>query len=908
MSYNKTDQDLRTTAEVAFKSIQFDTTFAEAMAEGKLAWNSDDGTLQVGMPGGNVSLQIGQEQLIRVRNTTGVQIDNGSLCYVNGASGNKPLVTLAKADAESTSSKTIGMLTEDVAHNSNGYLTTFGLVRDIDTSSYSEGDALWLSKDTAGAHTVTRPDAPNHGVFVGYVLRSHATTGIILVKIQNGWELNELHDVNYPTTPADGEVLVWNNSNSRWENKSPVVIGAGAIENVVTVSATGADYTSIKDAIDYVTTQTPSSSNRWQVQVGPGTYTEAPMVIVPYVEIVPMGGKFTTKIEPSNVNSPLFTTSGAGPIGIEGLAIDGVTNSSAFKNATASAALRVLDCTILDCKYGFELSAGALFCERIGTTSASSMTNMLYATGGAFSFENGTVNSTATFTTFIYMNNATGTVYNLVLDGQNITTGIHALGTSSLKLFGFTMDNGTIGIKLEDTVHMDGGSIALEGSATTHLEIVDSTVLCHISSSQMDSDKFSFPVNYSGELISFIDTKDGDEGFKIFGELGVGRPEEGKESVFGEGDSYTRDMMVHTFDGTSTYADVSEDARSGSGSTFTFAGTGAGNILYVSTDLQNADYLQFYGLKTNITTAMVIGAGELVAEYWNGSAWTEMHMMTRQSGGQYLPYAENILIRTGSEQLRFGPSMLDDWTKNDPISEGSNRYWVRFRIVTAVTTAPIFEQFKLHTNRSEINADGFMEYFGKARPRGTLPWTITNAKAWGNSPDNQDLFFLNSTVDSDYDLGVGLSENSFSASVMDRVGISMPMPLDMDTSMPVEVEIYWMTDNSGSGDILLKQASGLLTVGDGIGINVGDAPTSIRGESGSSQLIAVGSNEEDILKYNKLTFDFTKGIAQYSDGTADIMTISIIRDGSDGTDDFGGAMRVLSLRANYFKWSNGGHI
>lgn len=57
-----------------------------------------------------------------------------------------------------------------------------------------EGTALWLST-TPGQFTDIKPVAPNHLVYVGTVLRQHATEGEIMVKIQNGYELEELHNV-----------------------------------------------------------------------------------------------------------------------------------------------------------------------------------------------------------------------------------------------------------------------------------------------------------------------------------------------------------------------------------------------------------------------------------------------------------------------------------------------------------------------------------------------------------------------------------------------------------------------------------------------------------------------------------------------------------------------------------------
>jgi len=162
--------------------IQFDTSVAGATpGEGKLQWNADEGTLEFGLPGGVVNLQIGQEHVIRARNTTGVTITNGSVIYITGASGNKPLIALADANAEATS-RVIAVATEDIDHNSNGYVTTAGLVHDVDTDGMAVGSDLWLS-ETAGAYTTTKPLADAHHVFVGHVIAEHVNNGVVLVAI-----------------------------------------------------------------------------------------------------------------------------------------------------------------------------------------------------------------------------------------------------------------------------------------------------------------------------------------------------------------------------------------------------------------------------------------------------------------------------------------------------------------------------------------------------------------------------------------------------------------------------------------------------------------------------------------------------------------------------------------------------
>jgi len=214
--------------------VQWDLTpTATGAAEGLMYWNTEDGTLNLGMPGGNVNLQIGQELIMRAKNETGSPITNGQLVYISGGTGNNAIISLAKADAEITSATTIGMATEAIADSHFGYVTLIGLVRDVNTISYTAGTSLYLSAATAGAYTSTKPVAPNHLVTIGVVIRQHATEGVIFVRIDNGYELSELHDV-YINSIADGNILQYVNANSRWENKT--LAGAGLVSGTGTAN------------------------------------------------------------------------------------------------------------------------------------------------------------------------------------------------------------------------------------------------------------------------------------------------------------------------------------------------------------------------------------------------------------------------------------------------------------------------------------------------------------------------------------------------------------------------------------------------------------------------------------------------------------------------------------------------
>lgn len=154
-----------------------------------------------------------------VRNITGATIPKKSVVYINGASGNRPTIDYAQADGESSSSKTFGVTESDILHNGVGYVVVEGQLINVDTTMFTEGQLLYLSPTVAGGLTTTKPSAPNHLVFVGYVVRSHPTEGVIEVKIQNGFELQELHNVAI-ATPTNGQALVYDSATSLWKNQT----------------------------------------------------------------------------------------------------------------------------------------------------------------------------------------------------------------------------------------------------------------------------------------------------------------------------------------------------------------------------------------------------------------------------------------------------------------------------------------------------------------------------------------------------------------------------------------------------------------------------------------------------------------------------------------------------------------
>ncbi len=224
--------------------IAFDTTYGVAPTTGRLSWNVDDGTLDIGLNGGSV-LQVGQEQMFYAKNTSGGLIPNGTPVMFTGTVGASGKLTfgLAVADGSVPADYMMGVTTQDVADNGFGYVTTFGLVRGFNTSGapygevWADGDLLYFDPAAPGTWTNVEPVAPNIHVPVAVVV--NATTGgsgSIFVRMTPSQRLGELQDVIINGSgPASGQVLIYDAVQARWENNT---LTAGS--NVTITNGSGA--------------------------------------------------------------------------------------------------------------------------------------------------------------------------------------------------------------------------------------------------------------------------------------------------------------------------------------------------------------------------------------------------------------------------------------------------------------------------------------------------------------------------------------------------------------------------------------------------------------------------------------------------------------------------------------------
>jgi nitrogen fixation protein len=207
--------------ELKAGQVTLDTSPTGTAAVGTIRWNDTTGTSETTLKGGSVIIKNGVDLVIRVVNKVTPNTTLTKAAYqvvkIGGAQGQRLAVGLAQANNDNNSADTIGIVIESIATNQQGFIMTVGSLESINTTgslqgeTWSDGDVLYLSPTIAGRITNVKPVAPQHLVVVGYVEYAHANNGKIYVKIMNGWELGELHDVN-TAGATNGQVLKYNGS------------------------------------------------------------------------------------------------------------------------------------------------------------------------------------------------------------------------------------------------------------------------------------------------------------------------------------------------------------------------------------------------------------------------------------------------------------------------------------------------------------------------------------------------------------------------------------------------------------------------------------------------------------------------------------------------------------------------
>lgn len=393
-------------------------------------------------------------------------------------------------------------------------------------------------------------------------------------------------------------------------------------------------------------------------------------------------------------------------------------------------------------------------------------------------------------------------------------------------------------------------------------------------------------------VLSFLEsTLTGDDkGISVLGgQFSVGSPSDPREMVVGEGDSYPVPLAFHctiadTADLTVINAiDVATILQSDDESTTgLFDGVDSGNYLLVGSDYT------YGGVKAKVDTLAVVEPNNVIGEYLQTDTplWTVAPFMATDSDFPMTQKANQIATESDtSEQWRFGfnPLILPvPWDLVTMTINGTEytKYWARFRITSNITSDPIMQQIKLHTNRWECNADGNTEYFGRARyPKQLLAhWHLTQSIT-GVIPLSEEIVFANG-------LSLSYTSNEWRNGQTDGKGGYVVIPDGIDTSIPLQFDILWHPLDNNSGDIDFELLTAQKEIGD-----LMDTST----EPGSfTTTTVININEDNILKKTSILFLANELIP------GEILGFGINRLGA--ADDYGANIAIVSIGCTGYFW------
>jgi hypothetical protein len=629
-----------------FPSIQYNLTGATATAVGKLQWSPDDLTLEFGV-NSDVTLQIGQEEIVRVVNKSGAPMHNGQLVVISGASGNKPAVVLANASNKDTAFKKILMLTQDIGNNNNGFATSSGLVHGLNTFAYSAGTRLYLST-TGGSWTNVPPPAPAYTVPVAVVTYEHINQGVVLVftGISPLPRLEDLSDVNGTPLTSSGQFPIWNNVNKYFDFTAN-------INDYVPYSA----YTGLQGV----------------TEVGASTNIESTF----------NSGLVTNKIRPTgDTINALQVTKANGTTAV--INVDTVSGFTGFGTTTPDTLINIYGTDIKDSNPDL-IQTNAL---RIDGLVASDK-EIQWVDNNTVNWVAGTYRNENARYWYLY-NQDTGTVPIVASSGGRI--GINSPsnivdyhpflisgGTDDLKLSGtydkyftslFQVKINSIGVtdtfiwRVSYDKGVNYGSWSSSNPCTTGITLLESGVYVTFE-------------NVSGHILNTM------WGFAAFSQLPTAsltvHPNGFNEILLNPDYTLNVDNYI---DETGTLSTSDNDMFM---PIFNAGNTNA--ALYVGSLLKfNTTFFHLHSYGAGIT---------LITEYWNGSSWVDISI-----GNPFYLDGTNDLTKNGN--ISWNSSSMSGWIKAylpNRIEEGYDLYWVRFRTASIPSAIPYVQSVMLNGDK-----------------------------------------------------------------------------------------------------------------------------------------------------------------------------------------------------------------
>lgn len=620
--------------------------------------------------------------------------------------------------------------------------------------------------------------------------------------------------------------------------------------------------------------------------VGAGAYNEPPMDITG-IGVVSLGGASVTTIQATTATSPLFTLGTDSVLqGVTVAGANGVNGSGVYFKPTASNA-QASELIINDCTIGVlsESAEKNNLCRSLAFNTGAGDANIKVNSGAHLTtFDTNTQDALTTSRT-IHVDGGFLHLFTGHFDGDNTTDGIY-------------VENG--GICYAQGCHFHGQTNVFHVAATDGIiyalacDVLDAVTYDVLVEGGVNSTVFLGGTVIEREKVwqaagstlvgTAVTRTPGVKGLQLYGEGSFGTPEQPAGVSIGEGGANTRNMLVFSDDGTGTsFVDNTAAAASSDASTFSlFQGTALNQVAYFGNTER-----QFTGLKTNGGgTAINLGSGTLVWEYWNGAAWTAFRVFVCDAAAPYAQKAmDAFAITTTDDQIRFDTATINgDWATT--VVDGNSAYWVRVRVAAAITTVPVLRRIQLGTNRTEINADGFLEFYGAAEPLRVIPQVSLSAvlDLQGASPSNAAINYSPNVT-------VTPVDNRFNDGSVDGVGIEFRLPNYVDTSRVATLRASFVPSNNTAGDVEFTCTLVRIPA-------TGATLDGTLAEVVTSDIVPIALNTRDETYTAELEVD----LSLFSDNDKVVIALQRNATGGNPNDTFGGNAELFDIELECTAW------
>jgi hypothetical protein len=398
----------------------------------------------------------------------------------------------------------------------------------------------------------------------------------------------------------------------------------------------------------------------------------------------------------------------------------------------------------------------------------------------------------------------------------------------------------------------------------------------------------------------------------FIGDFSVGTTQNPSDSYFGEGNHYFSGMIVFTYDAnTNTSTDRTADALLPSTTFPAFASPLAnGNALYIAGDSK------FSGTEINLNTIITLSAGTtqtaIAWEFWNGTTWTSLSFMQSLSQAPYTSFANNSFGVSGSPtkyDYRYGS--ISTWVNTLvapasivlPVGVADTlRYYVRARLtatgVTNVSTIPVISTVRLIASCSEMNSEGYLVYYGNARPRSELQIQLASFAPTGIAGEtiatSQRLIACTTPATISLTIPNSVFANAVTTTI---AAVISDLPFYIDTSLPVTLLLVY-SRSVGSGNDVVFVVNYCFTVTNDVIGNTTGSPTATSLTSGPVISTVSATNR------GQTSYSIPLNFQTYNPNTMTTW-IKLSRLGNDASDTYNNTIQLISATLTYHIWANG---